>query len=116
VTPSLAAVARGRWGEEQAERWYVRRGFSVLARNWRCDVGEIDLVLGLDGLVVFCEVKARADDRFGPAASAVGPAKQRRLRRLAASWLAAAGTRGVDVRFDVVAVTGVRVEVIEGAF
>jgi putative endonuclease len=68
------------------------------------------------GTVVFCEVKARADDAFGGGAAAVGWAKQRRLRRLAASWLAANAVHGVDVRFDVVAVTGTRIEVIEAAF
>lgn len=88
----------------------------MLARNWRCEHGELDLVLGSGSLVVFSEVKARADDRFGGAAAAVGVVKQRRLRRLAAAWLAATGTRGVAVRFDVVAITGVRIEVIEAAF
>ena len=52
------------------------------------------------------EVKARRTEAFGPAAAAVGPVKQQRLRRLAAAWLAENGARGVEVRFDVVAVTG----------
>lgn len=110
------AVARGRWGEACAARWYERQGYRVLARNWRGCAGEIDLVLGRGPLVVVCEVKARAGERFGPAAAAVGPAKQRRLRRLAAEWLETTSTHGVEVRFDVVTVTGVRVEVVEGAF
>lgn len=113
---ALGSVARGRWGEAQALRWYQRNGYQPLSRNWRGTVGEIDLVVGRDGLVVVCEVKARADERYGPAAAAVGPVKQRRLRRLAAEWLAATGTHGVAVRFDVVTVTGVRVDVIEAAF
>jgi len=87
-----------------------------VARNWRCPLGEIDLVLRQGAVVVFCEVKARATEQYGPAAAAVGWRKQLRLRRLAAAWLAETGTRGVEVRFDVVAVTGVRVEVIEAAF
>ena len=116
MTRSLAGVARGRWGEDQAARWYHRRGFTIVARNWRCPLGEIDIVLRQDQLVVFCEVKARASEQYGPAAAAVGWSKQRRLRRLAAAWLVETGTRGVEVRFDVVAVTGVQVEVIEAAF
>ena len=70
-----------------------------------------------DGVVVFCEVKARASDRYGPAASAVDARKQRKLRSLASRWLAEhphIGRR--DVRFDVAAVTGARIEVIESAF
>ena len=66
--------------------------------------------------VVFCEVKARADDAYGGPAAAVGWAKQRRLRRLAAEWLATSAVHGVDVRFDVAALTGMQIEVIEAAF
>ena len=106
----------GRWGEDLAARWYVRHGYRVLARNWRCPSGELDLVVGQRRLVVVCEVKARRTDAFGPAAVAVGPDKQRRLRRLAAEWLRQSGARGVDVRFDVVAITGRRLEVIYAAF
>lgn len=91
----------------------------MLDRNWRCSIGELDLVVGREGLVVFVEVKARADDRFGPPAAAVGFHKQRRIRRLAAAWLQTRprlGAQHVEVRFDVVSVTGVRVEVLSAAF
>lgn len=91
----------------------------MLERNWRCDIGELDLVVRDGGEIVFVEVKARASDRFGPAAAAVGPTKQRTLRRLAARWLVEHGEttgRRDGIRFDVVAVTGARVEVIEAAF
>ena len=66
--------------------------------------------------IVFCEVKSRATDAFGGGLVAVGWAKQRRLRTLAAAWLTATGTHGVDVRFDVAAVTGTRIDVVESAF
>jgi putative endonuclease len=106
----------GRWGEDLAAAWYVGRGYRVLARNWRCPVGEVDLVVSHGRLVVVVEVKARRSDAYGPAAAAVGLVKQRRLRHLAAEWLAATGVRGVEVRFDVVAITGDHLEVITGAF
>ena len=109
-------IARGRWGEDIAAAWYARRGYEVLARNWRCPSGEIDLIVRRGRLVVVCEVKARRTDAFGPAAAAVGPVKQQRLRRLAAAWLATSAHHGVEVRFDVVAITGDDLEVIEGAF
>lgn len=97
----------------------------MLARNWRCAHGEIDLVLGRPGLVVFCEVKARATSWFGGGVAAVDGRKQRRLRRLAAAWLADArgdagegrpGLPPVEVRFDVAEVVGARLQVIEAAF
>jgi putative endonuclease len=88
----------------------------VLARNWRCASGEIDLIVASAAGVVFVEVKARLDDRFGPAAAAVDQRKQRRLRRLAGLWLAEHRTGLLDVRFDVVAITGTRIEVFQAAF
>lgn len=94
----------------------MRHGYRVLDRNWRCPLGEIDLVLGAPSLVVFCEVKARASDGFGGPASAVGPAKQRRIRRVAAAWLTDHRPGPVQLRFDVVTLVGARLEVIEAAF
>jgi|SRR5215216_2217152 putative endonuclease len=109
-------LIRGRWGEDVAASWYVRRGYDVLARNWRCRHGEIDLVVARGRLVVVCEVKARRTDAYGPAAAAVGLVKQQRLRRLAAEWLATTGVRGVEIRFDVVAITGDVIDVVADAF
>lgn len=85
-------------------------GWKILARNWRIKPGELDLI-GLAGpVLVIVEVKSHHEgSRTGPAAPvlAVGPHKQRRIRRLASAWIAARG-RSVpfrDVRFDVVGVT-----------
>ncbi len=112
----IANLVRGRWGEDLAAGWYTDRGYTVVARNWRCPTGEIDLVARRGRLVVVIEVKARRTEAFGPAAAAVGRLKQQRLRRLAAEWLATSGIHGVEVRFDVVAVTGSEIDVIEAAF
>jgi len=113
----MAAKARGQFGENEAARWYLRRGYEVLARNWRCAAGEVDLILLGGGVVVFCEVKARASNEFGGPEGAVNWSKQRRLRRLAATWLAEVRpANAVTVRFDVAAVVGAHVEVIEAAF
>ena len=88
-----------------------------MARNWRCAAGEVDLILRSNDVVVFCEVKARASSEFGGPEGAVNWSKQRRLRTLAALWLADTRPPGaVSVRFDVAAVVGAHVAVIEGAF
>lgn len=116
--PVVAAhIELGRFGEDLAAEWYRRRGYRVVDRNWRTSSGEIDLVVRRGRLVVIAEVKTRRTDAFGVPALAVGVVKQQRLRRLAATWLAERRIRRrVDVRFDVVAVTGDAVEVYEGAF
>jgi Holliday junction resolvase-like predicted endonuclease len=74
---------RGRAGEDAALRVYVRRGFRLLDRNWRCRAGELDLVVVRDGLLVFCEVKTRTGDAFGGGYEAVTRSKLRKLRQLA---------------------------------
>ena len=114
--PDLSNRARGRWGENLAARHYRRLGYRILDRNWTSPSGELDLVVERDGVIVFSEVKARRSDRYGPAAAAVGPDKQRRIRRLATEWLAINRPARVGLRFDVVAVTGAHIEVIESAF
>lgn len=116
---TAARRARGRAGEDRAARWYVAAGYRVLARNWRCREGELDLVcLGPDGAtVVVCEVKSRASDRYGSPFEAVTPGKQAKVRALAARWLREHEVpRGARVRFDVAAITGTRIEVREGVF
>lgn len=109
----------GRSGEEVVARWYQANGYQVLARNWRCREGEIDVIVGRPGQVVFCEVKTRSSSAFGSPLEAVTPAKQRRLRRLALRWLqenpVGAGPSR-SLRFDVASVLGGMVEVIEAAF
>lgn len=96
--------AVGRAGEEQAARHLAAQGLVVVARNWRCRLGELDLV-ALDGRqVVFVEVKSRSGLGFGAPAEAVDTRKQARLARLAAVFLQERGWWERPVRFDVVAV------------
>jgi putative endonuclease len=116
----------GRRGEDAAAQWYVRAGYRIAARNWRCSEGEIDLVAIEPGrgTIVICEVKTRSSTAFGSPEEAVTLTKQRRLRRLATRWLSHERPHRApawSVRFDVVAVmsdhTGALVvDVVEDAF
>jgi len=112
--------ALGTRGEASAAHWYEDNGYEILERNWRRREGEVDLIVRRGRTVAFCEVKTRSSDRYGTGAESVVPAKQRRIRRLAARWLSeltpASGRARVDVRFDVVAITAEQVEVIQDAF
>jgi putative endonuclease len=81
----------------------------VLDRNWRCDAGEIDLVLRDGRVLVVCEVKTRSSTAYGSPIEAVTERKAARLRRLAARWLAEHDLHPDHVRLDLVGVlvTGV---------
>jgi putative endonuclease len=94
----------GAAGEDLAADYLQGMGFEVVARNYHCAVGEIDVVAMKGRLLVFCEVKTRTGDAFGFPAEAVGYAKQARLKRLAANWLTEHKPGAVDIRFDVVSV------------
>lgn len=94
----------GRWGEDVAGRRLTDAGMTVVDRNWRCEAGEVDLVLRDGDVLVFCEVKTRSSAAYGHPLEAVGAAKAQRLRRLAARWLEAHDLRPVGVRIDVVGV------------
>jgi putative endonuclease len=110
-------IVLGRDGEARVADHYRARGYTVVAQNWRAGrTGEIDLVLARDGIVVICEVKTRTSARFGTPAEAVDWRKQRRLRTLAVQFLAEHDLRARLVRFDVAAVLGAEIEVIEAAF
>jgi putative endonuclease len=95
----------GRTGERAVEIAYVRRGYRVLARNWRCRVGELDLVVARGDVVVFCEVKTRRGRRFGEPWQAVDARKQAKLRNVAQAFLIASRLRPTSTRFDVASVT-----------
>lgn len=97
-------VEVGALGEELAVGHLVERGMVVLARNWRCRYGELDVIAEHAGTVVFVEVKTRTGRAFGTPAEAVTFAKQARIRRLAGLWLREQERGWVRVRFDVVAV------------
>ena len=94
----------GKIGEELAVVELQRRGYAITARRYRTPCGEIDIVCDHEGVLVFVEVKARADAEFGTAAEAVTPWKQRRIAKMAVDFLARHRLNDRPCRFDVVAV------------
>jgi putative endonuclease len=127
VTASAAArVARGKWAEDLVSRWYEQHGYLIVARNWRCKRGELDVVACKSGVLVVCEVKARASNAFGTPAEAVTPAKQLKVRRATTDFrasmrashdpLALLANAAHSVRFDVACVLGTQLEILEDIF
>ncbi|THA82040.1 YraN family protein [Streptomyces sp. A0592] len=102
---SAARQAMGRYGEELAARRLTEAGMTVIARNWRCRGGEIDIVARDGDALVVCEVKTRRTGGFEHPMAAVRTAKAERLRRLAGRWLADhGGPPPGGVRIDLVGV------------
>jgi putative endonuclease len=111
----------GSEGELAALAHYRRAGYRLVARNWRCRLGELDLILARGRTLVFCEVKTRRDGGLSGPFEAVTLRKRDKLRALASAFLAASAIGWDDVRFDVASVTAgdgdaLDVYVFEAAF
>lgn len=94
----------GRYGEEIAVAHLQADGLQVLERNWRCQLGEIDVVAQDGDCLVVCEVKTRRSMTAGGPLEAVTRAKLGRLRRLTAAWLAGQDRHFAEIRIDVIGV------------
>jgi putative endonuclease len=115
----------GQAGESAAAQHLIRRGFSILERNFRTRWGELDIVAFDGRALVFCEVKSRRAGRSGAVPlESVHPRKRRQVRRMAGRWLSERPDhpRAAVIRFDAVGVTFdqagqlVSLEHLEGAF
>ena len=91
----------GSWGEERAARYLRLRAYRILEKNYRCRLGEIDLIARRGGYLVFVEVKLRKSDRFGAASEFVNRAKQERILATAQLWLQEHES-DLQPRFDVI--------------
>jgi putative endonuclease len=94
----------GRQGEDLAATYLAKAGLQILARNWRCKDGEIDIVALDQRVLVVCEVKTRSGVGCGTPLESVTRQKAWRLRRLAIQWIATQGLAFETVRIDVVGV------------
>lgn len=96
--------AFGKLGEDMAERFLRRQGYKILSRNWRCAIGEIDIIAREKEFTVFVEIKTRRSVTFGPGYSSVTSAKQLKLIRLAHVYLKRYGLTEKPCRIDIVSI------------
>jgi putative endonuclease len=120
-TPSPSARggssrAIGAEAERRAAEFLRRRGFVVLAANYTCKGGELDLVCDDGGTVVFVEVRARRGAEFGAPEETISALKRRRVVLAARHWLARNGGEARACRFDVVAIEGDAIRHLPDAF
>ena len=113
----------GRDGESAALNFLKKKGYRILEKNFRTKVGEIDIIAEQDGVIVFVEVKARADHEFGHPFNALTPAKQKKIIQTAQSFLVRKRISDKTLRFDVVALTtntegpdSWKIELLQNAF
>ncbi|MCD7744183.1 MAG: YraN family protein [Lachnospiraceae bacterium] len=103
--------------EGLAASYLEKEGFSIVCRNYRCRMGEIDLVAREQGYLVFVEVKFRSGESSGSALEAVDGRKQQRIIRVARWYLMEHHVpENQPVRFDVVAIDGANVHLVRDAF
>ncbi len=105
MPPADPRRSLGRAGEDLAVRTLTERGYTIVARNWRCPVGELDVIARDGECLVFVEVRTRRGGWRGAAADSVGPRKRARLAALADAYLqAGAYPQTTNWRIDIVAV------------
>lgn len=109
-----AAQRQGALWEGRARAYLERRGLRLLAANFHCRGGEIDLIMQHGAVVVFVEVRQRSAGSHGGAAASVTPAKQRRLLRAAQAWLRRY-RQAPPCRIDVVAIDGDAIDWLRNA-
>jgi putative endonuclease len=111
----VTRMETGQNAENLAAAFLQAKGFTIVEKNFRAKVGEIDIIAKDKDEIIFVEVRARASRDFGGAAASIGGAKRRKLIRAAQLWLQARGWDGA-CRFDVVAVDGGKLEHLPAAF
>ena len=102
--PTTARQLLGRYGEDRACDYLRGLGYSIVERNWRCRIGEIDIIARDHDRFVFVEVKTRSADGFGHPFESITETKAARLRRLVAAWCESRQVSGIKVRLDAVSV------------
>jgi putative endonuclease len=94
----------GRYGEDLAARYLSSHGFAVLERNWRCELGEIDIVAREGSALVICEVKTRRGLGYGSPLESITYRKLTTLRKLAGRWLQTHAIKPSTIRIDIISV------------
>lgn len=115
--PAKDKNALGEKGEEWAVKLLRKNRYRILERNYRCPLGEIDIVAKEGDTLAFVEVKARSSSDYGSPQAAVGPLKQRKLCQVALYYIVKNKIENTSMRFDVVAIDADgQGEIIKNAF
>ncbi|MBW1828698.1 MAG: YraN family protein [Deltaproteobacteria bacterium] len=115
-----ARLELGRYGEDLAYKRIKRLGYRKIIRNYRCPLGEVDLIANDGDTLVFIEIKTRRGKPTGYAKEAVNARKQRQLSKVALSYMKSNNCSDAKARFDVIAISikedKPEIEVVKNAF
>lgn len=106
----------GASAEAEAVAALLAADYDIVDRNWTCEVGELDVVARDGDILVFVEVRSRADAEHGHAAEMISPGKRFRVTRVARAYLALRQPTFEECRFDVVCITGGTIDIIKDAW
>lgn len=106
----------GNKGEDAATTHLLKNGYTIIARNYSCTMGEVDIIAAKNNILFFIEVKTRSTDAFGGPVAAVNKAKQKRIAKAAISFIKTKKPAFEAVIFDIIAITAGNVEHIPNAF
>lgn len=109
-------IVLGRKGEDISVEFLRKQGYKIIKRNYRCSLGEVDVIARDKQVICFVEVKTRRTDRYGLPEEAIDSYKQRRLARVALSYLKEKKLFNQDIRFDVVSIFPDEIRIIKNAF
>lgn len=109
-------IVVGKHGEDLATEYLKNNEFYILDRNFKCKIGEIDIVAKKDDVIIFVEVKTRSGDRFGMPREAVNYYKQRKIRNVASVYIKFKRLFDYSCRFDIIEILDGQITHIENAF
>jgi len=92
----------GKRGEQLAAKYLAKSGFKIIERNYRCRLGEVDLILSKNDQLIFVEVKTRSSIKYGQPAEAVNSKKKANYFRLATHYVSFKRLNDINLRFDVI--------------
>lgn len=120
VMKDMRRIRTGKLGEDLAVAYLRKAGYRILAQNYRCLYGEVDIIAEDGDIIVFIEVKSRKSETFGDPQEAVGLEKQKKLSRISLHYLQQKHLETRNARFDVMAVKlapeEARIDLIRNAF
>ncbi|HHW89614.1 MAG TPA: YraN family protein [Clostridiales bacterium] len=109
-------LQKGKIGEAKAVYHLKKTGYTIIQTNFRCSIGEIDIIAQDNGVLAFVEVKSRKDTAYGYPSEAIGYKKRQNIAKVAITYIKQNNLFDMPVRFDVVEIIGDEINLIKDAF